>query len=55
MAACEPRSLEDTFVRDLRAGKIIQIKEGTKVQVMERSVEWKMLKLNCLMEPRRIG
>ena len=29
----------------LQAGTIIQIKEGTKVQVKERSFEWKMLKI----------
>ncbi|MDA8422337.1 MAG: hypothetical protein M0Z89_03285 [Nitrospiraceae bacterium] len=29
----------------LRAGTIIQIKEGTKVQVKERSFDWKMLKI----------
>ncbi len=29
----------------LQSGTIIQIKEGTKVQVKERSFEWKMLKI----------
>ena len=29
----------------VRAGSVIQIKEGTKVQVTERSFEWKMLKI----------
>ncbi len=29
----------------LQAGTIVQIKEGTKVQVKERSFEWKMLKI----------
>ncbi len=54
LAAVTPEALNDvlstpdnqTTLNDLlKTGTILKLKEGIKVQVLERSVEWKMLKI----------
>ncbi len=54
LAAVTPEALNDvlstpnnqTKLNELvKTGTILKLKEGVKVQVMERSVEWKMLRI----------
>jgi hypothetical protein len=55
IAAVTPQELNDVLASTadnqakladlLKAGTVVKLKEGVKVQVLERSVEWKMLKI----------
>jgi len=55
LAAVTPQELNDVLAATadnqakltdlLKAGTVVKLKEGVKVQVLERSVEWKMLKI----------
>ena len=55
LAAVTPQELNDVLASTadnqakltdhLKAGTVLKLKEGVKVQVLERSVEWKMLKI----------
>jgi len=58
LAAVTPQELNDVLAStaddkakltdQLKAGTVLKLKEGVKVQVLERSVEWKMLKIKFL-------
>ncbi len=55
LAAVTPEALNDALASQainhakltdlLQKGTVLKLKEGVKVQVLERSVEWKMLKI----------
>ncbi len=55
LAAATPEALNEALVLGqgnqakladlMQNGQILELKEGVKVQVLERSVEWKMLKM----------
>ncbi len=55
LAAVTPQTLDDVLASApenqtkltalLKNGSVMRLKEGIKVQVIERSVEWKMLKI----------